>query len=153
MACWLLFTSAPYVLRSACSSKHSYSHTHMHVCGCTQSPFPNAQTQLTTPTRKHNHMHQITRFMTLKNKTKGGQLCFHHQNPNQQEGKTKPDEHMVQRAAMDCKEWGTRSRQKETPGIKMTRLQVFFFLTVSSRCCMVDNPCLLQRCLSSLIKH
>lgn len=73
--------------------------THIMLkCGCTQSPLLSEQTQINTPTPKHNHMHQLTRFMTFE---KGGQLCFHHQSPNQLERKTKPEEHMVLRAVMD----------------------------------------------------
>ncbi len=48
-------------------------------------------------------MHQLTCFMIFE-KAKGGQLCFHHQHPNQQERKTKPDEHMALRAVMDGRE-------------------------------------------------
>lgn len=50
-------------------------------------------------------------------------MCGCTQQQKQQERKTKPDEHMVLRAVMDSRE--LRDRGKETPEIKMTRLQVF----------------------------
>lgn len=67
-------------------------------------------TQINTTTSYHTHMHHLASFVTAKSKRRK-KLSFYHQNPNQQERKTQPDECTVPRAVMDGWKWSVRWRQ------------------------------------------
>lgn len=127
----------------AALSIHIYSH--MLMCRRTQSPFPVAQKHtnkyISAKTQSHASAHRRT-------------VMFSSSTPKSEGEETDPDEHMVAGAVMDGRECGTWWRQKEAPEIEMTRQRVFYpHCLFSSRCCMTDNPGLLQRYLLPLIKH